>query len=103
VKFFVGIARYQLDMSSCASLKDKRRIVKSIIDRLGNSKVAGVSEVGANDYWKSGTLALSCVSTSREVVVGALDKAHRTIESYGVEVTSVQRWIIRPEDLEERF
>jgi uncharacterized protein len=103
VKFFVGIATYQLDMSSCTSLKDKRRFIKSIVDRLGNSKVTGVSEVGANDYWKSGTLALSCVSTSRDVVVSALDKAVRTIESYGVEVTCVQRWIIRPDDLEEHL
>lgn len=100
MKFFVGIGRYQLDMASCSSLKDKRRIVKSIVDRLGNSKVTSVSEVGANDYWKSGTMALSCVSASREVILNTLENARRTIESYGVEVTEVERWIIRPDDLE---
>jgi uncharacterized protein YlxP (DUF503 family) len=103
VKFFVGIGRYQLDMSSCSSLKDKRRIIKSISDRLGNSKVTGVSEVGANDYWKSGTLALTCVAASRDVVNHTLDKARRTIESYGVEVIEMERWILRPDDLEEHL
>ena len=47
VKFFVGIGRYQIDMVSCSSLKDKRRFVKSITDRLGNSKLIGVCEVGS--------------------------------------------------------
>lgn len=103
MKVFVGIGRYQLDMSSCSSLKDKRRIVKSIVDRLGNSKVTGVSEVGANDYWKSGTLALTCVSASRAVVMNTLDNVRRTIESYGVEVTEVERWVLRPDDLEEHL
>jgi uncharacterized protein YlxP (DUF503 family) len=103
VNFFVGIGRYQLDMASCSSLKDKRRFVKSIIDRLGNSKVVGVSEVGANDYWKSGTLALACVSASREVVLNTIEKARKTIESCGVEVVSTERWVLKPEDLEEHL
>jgi uncharacterized protein YlxP (DUF503 family) len=103
VKFFVGIGRYQLDMSACSSLKDKRRILKSVVDRLGNSKVTGVSEVGANDYWKSGTLALTCVSVSRDVVEHTLDKARRTVESCGVEVIESERWILRPDDLEDNL
>ncbi len=102
MKFFVGIGRYQLDMVSCSSLKDKRRFVKSITDRLGNSKLIGVCEVGAGEFWKSGTLALACVSSSREVVSGTLEKARRTIESSGVEVIRVDRWVIKPEDLEEQ-
>ncbi len=103
MKFFVGIGRYQLDMASCASLKDKRRFIKSIIDRLGNSKVIAVSEVGDHDYWKSGTLALACVSTSREVVLNTLEKARKTMEGYGVEVVRSERWVLKPEDLEEQL
>jgi uncharacterized protein YlxP (DUF503 family) len=103
MKFFIGIGRYQLDMASCESLKDKRRFVKSIVDRLGNSKVIAISEVGNNDYWKSGTLALSCVSASREVVQNTLDRAVKTIEGYGVEVVRADSWILNPEDLEENL
>lgn len=101
MKFFVGIGRYQLDMQFCSSLKDKRRVLKSITDRLGNSRVTGVAEVGANDYWKSGTLALVCVSSSREVVSSTLEKALKTIESSGVDITRAEKWVIRPEDYEE--
>ena len=103
MKLFVGIGRYQLHIGSSASLKDKRRIVKSIVDRLGNRKVIGIAEVGDNDYWKSGTIALACVSASREVVLNTLDRARETIESAGAEVVRVESWVLKPEDLEEHL
>jgi uncharacterized protein YlxP (DUF503 family) len=103
VKFFVGIGSYQLDMPSCSSLKDKRRFIKSITDRLGNSKVTGAAEVGGNDYWKSGTVAVACVSSSSEVVSSTLEKARKTIESCGVDVVRADTVVVKPEDFEERM
>lgn len=100
MKFFVGIGRFHLDMACCSSLKDKRRYMKSIVDRLGRSRATGACEVGTDGYWKSGTLAVACVSSSREVVASTLDHALKTIENCGVEVVQSQRLIIKPEDLE---
>lgn len=100
MKFFVGIGRFQLGMASCASLKDKRRYMKSIVDRLGRSRIMGACEVAADGHWKSGTLAVVCVSSSREVVASTLDQALKTVENCGVEVVESQRLIVKPEDLE---
>lgn len=100
MKFFVGIGRFQLDMPSCASLKDKRRYMKSIVDRLCRGRIIGACEVVDEGYWKSGTVAVACVSSSRDVVANALDQSLKTIENCGVEVVESQRLIVKPEDLE---
>jgi uncharacterized protein YlxP (DUF503 family) len=99
LKFFVGIARLRLDCSMCSSLKDKRRIVKSLLDRLGNSRLTGAAEVGDLDYWKSSVIGVVAISSSRKLVSGALDGAMRMIESSGVEVIDREQWIVKPEDL----
>lgn len=99
MKFYVGIARFALDLSACSSLKDKRRIMRSVVDRLGNSRVTGVAEI-ADDRWKSGAIALVTVSTSMEIVTGSFERARKTVEGCGVEVVSAERWVLKPEDLE---
>jgi hypothetical protein len=93
------MARLRLDCSMCTSLKDKRRILKSILDRLGNSRLMGVAEVGDRDFWKSSVIGVVAVSSSNEMVAKALDGAERMIEASGVEIIGRQRWTIRPEDL----
>lgn len=99
MKFYVGIARFGLDLSSCSSLKDKRRLMRSIVDRLGNSRITGVAEI-ADDRWKSGTIAMVTVSASTGVLTGSFDRARKIIEGSGVEVVRSETWVLKPEDLE---
>jgi len=44
------------------SLKEKRHILKSIIERLKSRFNASVAEVGLNDKWKNAVLGVACVS-----------------------------------------
>ncbi len=99
MKFFVGIGFYQLDLAQCRSLKDKRQIVKSLVDRIGKVRGCGAAEVGEQDMWKNGSVAVTCTSTSYGKVMGILDNARRTIESCGVEILNEAQWIVNPEDL----
>ena len=99
MKFFVGIARFRLDFAACSSLKDKRRYLKSILDRLGNSRLVGAAEVGDRDFWKSGVIGVVCVSSSRTLVLKAIDGSRRTIEFTGIEVIDSETWVLKPEDL----
>lgn len=99
LKSFVGIGRYRLDLASCSSLKDKRHFMRSIIDRLGNSRIIAAAEIGERDAWKSGGVAVACVSSSRSKIDEALEGARRTIEGSGVEVLSAESWVLDPEDL----
>ena len=99
--FFVGIGRYRLDLRNCMSLKDKRRVIKSLVDRLGRGNLACASEIGPGEYPKSGDLAYVCVSSSHEVVDRMLSKSVELLESTGVDIMEIQHWIFSPEDIME--
>jgi uncharacterized protein len=99
LKFFVGIARFRLDLAHCSSLKDKRRVMKSILDRLGNNKLMGAAEVSGRDAWKTGVIGVTCLSSSRDLVLKTIESARRMIERDGVEIISSEQWVLKPEDI----
>lgn len=101
MKLFVGIGRYRLVIRDAGSLKDKRRILKSLVDRIGNSKVVAVCEVGDNDYWKSSVLAVTCVSSAHDLVGRLLEQTRQVIEVSGAEVVEKEQWVFNPEDISE--
>lgn len=100
MKFFIGVAIYHLDLKNCFSLKEKRRIVRSLVDKIGKSSHMGIAEVGNNDYWKSAILGITCVSSSEGEADNLITKASRIIESAGIEIMSEERNVISPRDLE---
>jgi uncharacterized protein YlxP (DUF503 family) len=57
-----GFCRIKLHLSDCRSLKDKRRIVKSITSRLRNQYNVSVAEVDDQDLWQLATLGVACVT-----------------------------------------
>ncbi len=69
-----GIAKIQLHLPENQSLKDKRRIVKSIIARLHNQYNVSIAEVDDNDLWQLATLGISCVSNNSHHVDETLTK-----------------------------
>ena len=71
----VGILEVRIALRQCRSLKDKRRVVNSLKDRLRNSFNVSVAEVGAQDAYHSAVLAVAQVSTDGRYVRGALEHA----------------------------
>ena len=57
-----GICKLKLHIPESNSLKDKRRIVKSVIARLKNQFNVSIAEVEDNELWQVATLGISCVS-----------------------------------------
>jgi uncharacterized protein YlxP (DUF503 family) len=56
------------------SLKDKRRVVKSLKDRIAHGHNVSVAEVGALDHHRRSILAVAMVSNDSGYVEGALSK-----------------------------
>ena len=56
------------------SLKDKRRVVKSVKDRIAHGHNVSVAEVGALDEHRRSVLGLAMVSNDCRYVQGALSK-----------------------------
>ena len=58
----VGVCRIELHLPDAQSLKDKRRIVKSLISRLQSEFHISVAEIENQELWQITTLGIACVS-----------------------------------------
>uniref|UniRef100_A0A7C3J6X2 DUF503 domain-containing protein n=1 Tax=candidate division WOR-3 bacterium TaxID=2052148 RepID=A0A7C3J6X2_UNCW3 len=54
--------RIELFIKESQSLKDKRRVIKSLIERIKNRYNVSIAEVGDNDSYKKSTIGLALVS-----------------------------------------
>lgn len=70
----VGILRLDLRVPGAQSLKDKRRVVRSIKERLFNTFHVSVAEVDALDLWQRAVLGVAMVSNDATFVHHCLDK-----------------------------
>ncbi|MEO0237422.1 MAG: DUF503 domain-containing protein [candidate division WOR-3 bacterium] len=58
----VTIAKIELFMRESQTLKDKRRVIKSLIERIKNRYNVSIAEVGDNDSCKKSTIGIAIVS-----------------------------------------
>ncbi len=65
----------KLELRGVSSLKEKRRIVKSITARLPQKFNVAVAEVEAQDVWQTAVIALATVGTDAGYLHGLLEKA----------------------------
>lgn len=63
----IGTCTIELFLPDNGSLKDKRRIIQSIIRRVQSSFNVSIAEVGAQDLWQRAELGIACISTSSEL------------------------------------
>ena len=71
----VGIASLRFVIPGSHSLKDKRRRLRAVKDRLRAQFNLSIAEVDAQDVWQTAVLGLSAVGTDRAYVEGLLDQA----------------------------
>ena len=71
----VGIVSLRFVIPGSHSLKDKRRCLRGVKDRLRAEFNVSVAEVDAQDVWQTAVLGLSAVGTDRAYVEGLLDQA----------------------------
>jgi uncharacterized protein YlxP (DUF503 family) len=60
----IGSLSFELNIPEAFSLKDKRRILKSLKDRIKNKFNVSVAEVGHKDIWNRALLVVVNVSDS---------------------------------------
>lgn len=82
----VGVCQVQLFLPENRSLKSKRRVLKSLIQRLKNSFNLSVAETGFQDNWQQAVLAFCVISSDHALVNRSLDKILDFIEDTGVVV-----------------
>jgi uncharacterized protein YlxP (DUF503 family) len=70
----VGVMSARLYLHGVTSLKDKRKIIKSVIERLKSRFNISISEVDHNDVKTSSVIAMAVVSNDTRFVNRQLDK-----------------------------
>ena len=70
----VGVLQIELTVPDAFSLKDKRRVVKSLKDRIAHGHNVSIAEVGALDEHRRAILGVAMVSNDSRYVEGALSK-----------------------------
>lgn len=71
----IGTALIELDIPASASLKDKRRVVRSVIARLRRDYNLSVAEVDALDQRQRAVIGIVTVSNDVRYAHGLLEKA----------------------------
>lgn len=70
----VGVLQVEIVIPDAMSLKDKRRVVKSLKDRIAHGHNVSIAEVGALDLHRRAILGIAMVSNDARYVEGALSK-----------------------------
>lgn len=70
----VAILKIVLSIPQANSLKDKRRVIKSVKDRLRNGFNVSVAEIGDQDIWRSAKLGVAVISEDSSYANGILSR-----------------------------
>jgi uncharacterized protein YlxP (DUF503 family) len=79
----VGVLHVECGLPATQSIKDKRRIVKSVLDRLHHRFNVAAAEVTHQESWRRAGLAIACVSTDTRHADSVLARVAREIEHHG--------------------
>ena len=77
----IGSLRVSIMIFDAQSLKDKRRVMRSVKDRLLNKFNISVAEVGSNDKWQIGELGIVTVANDKGFVQSVMQKVEDFLET----------------------
>src|SRR5512133_660291 len=78
---FVGVLRLTLHLPAPGSLKSKRHLVRSAIDRVKAKFNVSIAEVGENDLWQRSVIGVTAVGNDHGFVNETLDKVANFVAS----------------------
>lgn len=79
----VAALTWRLSLPGCASLKEKRSVVRSLKDRLHARFHLAVAETGDQDVLTRAEISVAVAASDRRVAEGVLDKADRMVQDEG--------------------
>jgi hypothetical protein len=88
------ICNMELFIYESKSLKDKRRVLKSLMSRLRERYNISISETDYNEKWNRSLISFAHVSNSRILGEQTIDKVITFVENDGrVEIVDTERMI----------
>ena len=90
----IGLCTLELFIGEANSLKDKRRVLKSLIEKIRARFNVSIAEVAQQDLWQRSTVAFTCVSNERAHADQMLSAVVRFMEQMDAQITSYQTEIL---------
>ncbi|GJM38786.1 MAG: hypothetical protein DHS20C19_21530 [Acidimicrobiales bacterium] len=86
---------FDLRLPGCQSLKDKRAVLRPVIDGLRNRHPVSVAETDHQELWQRGAIGVAVVSETSGHAQAMMDEAERFVWSFPeIEVLSATaRWL----------
>jgi uncharacterized protein YlxP (DUF503 family) len=86
----IALLTLELHIEAAQSLKDKRRVLRSLKDRLRSSFNVSVAELDASSLWNRATVGVAAISDSRDYLDGLMKnverQANRITNNAGAEI-----------------
>jgi len=79
----IGVLQLELSIGDAMSLKDKRRVIKSLKDRIAHAHNVSIAEVGALDEHRRSIIGMAMVSNDSRYIEGALSKLVDFVKTVG--------------------
>ena len=96
----IGVLQFELWIHDASSLKDKRRVVRSLKDRLHRDHLVSVAEVGALDRLNLALMAVSLTGSDGARVGSVLDRISTKLRSMtDAELGETCRELIKVEEM----
>ncbi len=83
INMVIGVCKIVLMLDEAFSLKEKRHIVKSIIERLKSRFNISAAEVELNDKWKNAVIGIACISNNAGHADSMLSSVVNFVENDG--------------------
>lgn len=93
----VGVLVLDVRLAGCRSLKDKRHIVRSLIEKARNQFKVAVAEVGDQDLWGNAVICVSIPSVSVAHAGSVLQNVEKLFEQHpSLEIANVSQDFWQP-------
>lgn len=88
----VGVVNFRIKLFGINSLKEKRSLVKRLINDIRSKFNVSVSEVGMCDSKGWAEIGVAVVNSAKEVVDSTIEQISNILEStYGVEIVEFEK------------
>jgi uncharacterized protein YlxP (DUF503 family) len=95
----VGVAEFDLRIPGTTSLKEKRRVVKTLLASLRQKFNVSVAEVDHHDLWQRTTVGVSAVAGEGYHLKRVLHEVEKHVERFGpVDLIDRDVHLLDPED-----
>lgn len=98
----IGTLLLVLQIPGAHSLKSRRQVLRSVIDRVRSRYNASIAEVADQERWQTATLGVAVVANERAFVGEVLDKIFQTVDdAHEVTIAHFERQIASAAELED--